>query len=148
LRLTGGFNEQSEYGDLRALDTLRAVSAPSADIEERISGIGDGEKLRVIWPGSGWDSGSGREHGAVSDDNAWDLRREIERMATFSCRDPANAAQNEICAKKLIFRGGSIEEGRGEADFRAVFVAEAFSLSLNSYQGGREELWRNLGDDV
>ena len=56
------------------LRTLRAVPTPSADIEERvkayaremarptISGIGEGEQLRVIWPGSGWDSKGPREH--------------------------------------------------------------------------------------
>ena len=50
------------------LAALRAVPTPCADIEERvkgyvqemarptISGISDGERLRVSWPGSGWDS--------------------------------------------------------------------------------------------
>jgi hypothetical protein len=55
------------------LAALRAVPTASADIEQRvktyvqsmarptISGIGKGEKLRVVWPGAGWDSNGPRE---------------------------------------------------------------------------------------
>jgi hypothetical protein len=58
------------------LAALRAVPMASADIEERvkayvremarptISGIGDGERLKVTWPGAGWDSSGPREHRA------------------------------------------------------------------------------------
>jgi hypothetical protein len=55
------------------LAALRALPTPSADIERRlrdyvhsmarpqISGIGKGEKLRVFWPGCGWDSSGPRD---------------------------------------------------------------------------------------
>jgi predicted nucleic acid-binding Zn-ribbon protein len=58
------------------LAALRAVPEPSPDIERRIkayvrdmarpeiTGIGSGERLRVIWPGAGWDSAGPREHRA------------------------------------------------------------------------------------
>ena len=83
------------------LRTLRAVPTPSADIEERIkayvremarptiNGIGNGEQLRVIWPGSGWDSSGPREHRADllpmmallhGDAMAAALMREVECM--------------------------------------------------------------------
>jgi hypothetical protein len=59
------------------LAALRAVPEPSADIEQRINayvqdmarpeitGVGGGERLRVIWPGAGWDSAGPREHRAA-----------------------------------------------------------------------------------
>jgi hypothetical protein len=49
------------------LAALRAVPTPSVDIEQRIgayvqsmarptiTGIGKGERLKVVWPGAGWD---------------------------------------------------------------------------------------------
>jgi hypothetical protein len=84
------------------LAALRAVPVPSADIEERvrayvhsmarptISGVGSGERLKVIWPGAGWDSSGPREHRADvlpliatlhSDAMVAALMREVERMA-------------------------------------------------------------------
>jgi hypothetical protein len=84
------------------LAALRAVPTPSADIEKRIhayveamgrptiSGIGNGERLRVNWPGSGWDSNGPREHRAdilpmmalLHGDAMVDaLMREVERVA-------------------------------------------------------------------
>ena len=84
------------------LAALRAVPTPSADIEERvrdyvqsmarptISGVGTGERLRVIWPGAGWDSSGPREHRADvlpliallhGDAMVAALMREVERMS-------------------------------------------------------------------
>jgi hypothetical protein len=84
------------------LATLRAVPTPSADIEQRvrayvqsmarptISGIGDGERLKVIWPGAGWDMKGPIEHRAevlpmmallFPDAMVGALMRDVERMA-------------------------------------------------------------------
>ena len=84
------------------LAALRAVPVPSADIEERvrayvqsmarpdISGVGSGERLKVIWPGAGWDSSGPREYRAdvlpliamlYGDAMVAALMREVERMA-------------------------------------------------------------------
>jgi hypothetical protein len=82
------------------LATLRAVPIPSADIEKRlqgyveamarpqITGIGEGEKLKVIWPGAGWDTRGPIEHRAdplalaalmFPDEMTAGLMREVER---------------------------------------------------------------------
>jgi len=84
------------------LKALRAVPRPSADIEERvrayvremarpdITGVGSGERLKVIWPGAGWDSSGPREHRADvlpmmallhGDAMVAALMQEVERMA-------------------------------------------------------------------
>jgi hypothetical protein len=84
------------------LEALRAVPEPSSDIEERvgayvremarptISGVGSGERLRVVWPGGGWDGSGPREHRADPlsliallhpDEMVTALLAEIERMA-------------------------------------------------------------------
>ena len=84
------------------LKALRAAPMPSADIEDRvrayvqsiarptISGVGSGERLKVIWPGAGWDSSGPREHRADvlplmallhGDAMVAALMREVERMA-------------------------------------------------------------------
>jgi hypothetical protein len=80
---------------------LRAIPTPSADIKERIeryvadmgrpqiTGLCEGERLKVIWPGAGWDNSGPREGradvlalmallhaGAMVDA----LLREVERM--------------------------------------------------------------------
>jgi hypothetical protein len=94
---------QQRIADAEAeLKILKAVPTPSADIKERmaryvaemarptISGVGDGERLRVIWPGSGFDSSGPRENRAdnlsmtalVHREAMVDaLMREVERMA-------------------------------------------------------------------
>jgi hypothetical protein len=80
---------------------LRALPTSSADIEQRIradveglarptiSGIGKGEKLRITWPGCGWDSSGPRTDRAellpmmallFPDAMVNALMREIERM--------------------------------------------------------------------
>jgi hypothetical protein len=58
------------------LARLQSMPTPSADIEQRIknyvhglakpqiSGIGKGEQLKVVWPGSGWDEGGPRTNKA------------------------------------------------------------------------------------
>ena len=100
------------------LAALRAVPTPCADIEERvkgyvqemarptISGISDGERLRVSWPGSGWDSNGPREHRAdilpmialLHGDAMVDaLMREVERIAS----DPVPLAERKKRIAKL-----------------------------------------------
>ena len=85
------------------LAALRAVPTPSVDIEQRIgayvqsmarptiSGIAKGEKLKVIWPGAGWDTTGPREDRAdilplmallFSDAMTAALISEVERMAS------------------------------------------------------------------
>jgi hypothetical protein len=87
------------------LKALRAVPTPSADIEPRvrayvqsmarptISGVGSDERLKVIWPGAGWDSSGPREHRADvlpliamlhGDAMVAALMREVERPADGS----------------------------------------------------------------
>jgi hypothetical protein len=82
---------------------LLAVPTPSADIEERIrhyvhsmarphiTGIGKGEKLKVVWPGAGWDMKGLIEHRAevlplvaslFPDAMSAALMREVERIAS------------------------------------------------------------------
>ncbi len=79
------------------LEALRAAPTPSADIEQRIcayveatarptiSGIGKGERLKVIWPGAGWDSSGLREHrkpGSIAPD------RRARDVAAMSASHP------------------------------------------------------------
>jgi hypothetical protein len=85
------------------LKILRALPTSSADIEQRvrayveamarpqISGIGKGERLKVIWPGAGWGTSGPREDRAevlpmmallFPDAMVNALMREIERMAS------------------------------------------------------------------
>jgi hypothetical protein len=75
-----GYDLADVRGKLEAakaeLAELRATPTPSEDIEQRIreyvyslarptiSGIGDGERLKVIWPGAGWDTRGPIEHRA------------------------------------------------------------------------------------
>jgi hypothetical protein len=94
------------------LAALRAVPTPSADIEERIrhyvhsmarpqiAGIGKGEKLKVVWPGAGWDTRGPREDRAevlpmmallFPDAMTAALMREVERMAN----DPLPQAERK-----------------------------------------------------
>ena len=82
---------------------LHAVPTPSADVRQRvedyvrsmarptISGLGKGNRLKVVWPGAGWDTGGPREdraevlpmmallfHDAMVDA----LLREVERLTS------------------------------------------------------------------
>jgi hypothetical protein len=100
------------------LAALRAVPTPSADIEQRvrdyvqsmarpdISGVGSGERLKVIWPGSGWDSSGPREHRADilpmmallhGDAMVAALMAEITRVAN----DPMSPAQRAARIREL-----------------------------------------------
>jgi hypothetical protein len=84
------------------LAALRAIPTPSADIElhirdyvrslgrPTISGISDGEHLKVIWPGAGWDQSGAREFRADilplmailhPEEMVTALLREVERVA-------------------------------------------------------------------
>jgi hypothetical protein len=81
----------------------RAAPTPSADIEQRIRhylqsvarpqicGIGKGEKLKVVWPGAGWDTRGPREDRAevlpmmallFPDAMTAALMGEVDRMAS------------------------------------------------------------------
>jgi hypothetical protein len=100
------------------LAALRAVPTPSADIEQRIrdyvqsmarpeiTGVGSGERLKVIWPGAGWDSSGPREYRADilpliamlhPDAMVAALMREVERMAN----DPMPPAARQKRIVKL-----------------------------------------------
>jgi hypothetical protein len=84
------------------LASLRAMPTSSADLERRIrdyvlamarptiSGIGKGEKLKIVWPGAGWGSSGPREDRAdvlpmmallFPDQMISALLREVERTA-------------------------------------------------------------------
>ena len=81
---------------------LRAIPTPSADIRQRleenvysaarpqITGIGEGEQLKIIWPGAGWDTKGPIEHRAdaypvlvlaIGDAIVAGLMRVVEDMA-------------------------------------------------------------------
>ena len=99
------------------LAKLRTAPTPSADIEQRvraylqsmarptISGIGDGERLKVIWPGAGWDMKGPIEHRAdvlpmmallFPDEMIAALMSEVERIANDPL--PQAARQKRIAA--------------------------------------------------
>jgi hypothetical protein len=99
------------------LTALRAVPTPSADIEEhirhyvhsmarpQITGIGRGERLKVVWPGAGWDIKGPIEHRAevlpmmallFPDAMVGALMRAVERMANDPL--PQAARQKRIAA--------------------------------------------------
>jgi uncharacterized small protein (DUF1192 family) len=84
------------------LKTLRAEPTPSPHIRQRIedyvhglakptiTGIGKGERLKVVWPGAGWDIKGAIEHRAevlplmallFPDEMIAALMRDVERMA-------------------------------------------------------------------
>src|SRR5262249_27153368 len=83
-----------------------------------ISGIGDGERLKVIWPGAGWDMKGPIEHRAevlpmmallFPDAMVAALMREVERMAD----DPLPRAERKTRIAKLereIYELSFVEE--------------------------------------
>jgi hypothetical protein len=115
--------------------TLRAVPTPAADIEARIrayveamarptiTGVGKGEKLKVVWPGAGWDIKGPIEHRAevlpmmamlFPDEMIAALTREVERIAN----DPLPVKQ----------RAARIAELRREID-ELGYVEEALVVA-------------------
>src|SRR5262245_32240925 len=94
------------------LADLRKVPTPSSDIEQRIrnyvtemarpsiGGVGSGETLTIVWPGSGWNQSGPRQYSAdvlsmtalLHPDQMVDaLMQEVDRMVN----DPLPLAQRE-----------------------------------------------------
>jgi hypothetical protein len=118
---------RAQIAELRSeLSRLRALPTPGADIEQRvrdyvakmarptISGIGQGERLRVVWPGAGWTSSGPREDVADvlsmtalvhPDVMAAALLKEVDRVAdTASLKDrEARIAELEVELADLAY---------------------------------------------
>jgi hypothetical protein len=119
------------------LATLRAVPTPATDIEARIrahveamarpqiTGIGKGERLKVIWPGAGWDTRGPREDRAVPQ------AERKKRIAELEAEISELAYVEEALVADAIARGEDVQRSPSAPPQAAlqVRVAEATNSS-------------------